>query len=163
MTTATATKPAAAPRKLKELEAKHILKNADGFAWREFLVRLPQGMAVADLIENPGLWRIVQGDARSALRKLDKLTIVDFAESVAAECIVQGASDSAVTLGKPRFTELATRATEVLPEDEHNRVVWVGLGYQVLRKRDGQALSHITVSRQQAERDLSNLRPRPVT
>jgi hypothetical protein len=154
-----ATKPAA--RAPHEIELAQLTKNAEGFAWREFLLRLPEGVVVADLIENPTVWRRVQGDARYALRKLDRLTIVTYAEDVAAECIVAGASDSGVTLGKPRFTELSTRATEVLAEDADNRVAWIGLGYCVLRKKDGQRLSHITPSRQQAERDLAGLRPRP--
>ena len=150
-----------APRAPQEIELAQLTKNADGYAWREFLLRLPEDVTVAELIENPAVWKRVQGDARFALRKLDRLVIVTYAEDVAAECIVAGASDSGVTLGKPRFTELTTRSTEILPEDENNRVAWIGLGYCVLRKRDGQQMSHITPSRHQAERDLASLRPRP--
>jgi hypothetical protein len=130
--------------------------------WREHFVRLPEGVEVKDLIERPELWSVIQGHPATALAKLDRVSVVDYEESVLAEAIVSSASERAVVLAKPRIFELTSRMVEAQFEDEHHVVKWMGVGYGVVRKRDGQLVSNITTSRLQAERDLVNLRPRRV-
>jgi len=167
--TATATKtetptvelPKEAPA-LKPLHPSAIAKQSEGQHWREWLIRLPQGMSARDLVERSDLWNVLQGDRSTAVSKLDRVSILDYEESVLCEAVVSSASDRAVVLAKPRFTELTSRLVESQLEDELHRVAWVGTGYCVVRKRDNQRMSHITVSRMQAERDLIGLRPRPV-
>jgi hypothetical protein len=151
-----------APARHKALHPRSVAKQADGFVFREWVVRLPFGMSVNDLIEQPTLWRIVQGDPRTALQKLDRVVVLDFDEAVAAEAIVSAASDTSVTLARPRLTDLQSRTTEPQIEDELHRVVWDGGNYVVKRKSDGQVMTQPTPSRRQAERDLANLRPRRV-
>jgi hypothetical protein len=161
--TATAEKPTAeAPKDvpLKPLHPSCIAKHHDGMCWREWLVRLPEGMAVKDLIEHPDLWSVLQGHPATAVTKLDRISIVDYNEEVLAEAIVSSANDRSVVLGKPKLTELMSRMVEGQFEDELHKVKWMGVGFGVVRKRDGQLVSNITTSRLQAERDLVNLRPR---
>jgi hypothetical protein len=145
-----------APRKTPMIEPDHVLPQSDGFAWAEYLVRLPREATLQDL-NDPGLWRKVQS-GRQPLRRLDKLRIVSYAEDWLVECTVAGAMQNGVSLSKPVKTDLPAR-TEQLFEDALYRVTWVGIGYQVIRKRDGAPVSMPTMSKAMAERDLKNQYP----
>jgi hypothetical protein len=80
-------------------EPDHVLPQSDGFAWAEYLVRLPGEATLQDL-NDPGLWRKVQS-GRQPLRRLDKLRIVAFDETWLVECTVAGATQNGVSLSKP--------------------------------------------------------------
>jgi hypothetical protein len=129
----------------------------EGFQWREILVRLPIDATLQDLNE-PTLWRLVQGDPRKALCRLDRVAIIDHGETWLAEAVVSGATGQGVTLAGVKKTDLPPR-TEVLLETEDYRTAFVGSGYATLRKKDGQIMTPVTLSKAAAERDHRNLIP----
>src|SRR5262245_11930019 len=81
------------PRKLPEVGPLHIKINSAGFAWRDILVRLPEG-AIQDDLRTPSIWKKAQGDAQTALVKLDHLFILAFDESWFARAVVTHATST---------------------------------------------------------------------
>jgi hypothetical protein len=144
-----------------EIDPSRVTCNVAGFCWREFEVRLPCGATLQDL-NRPDLWRMVQLSPRIALRRLDRVSVLAYDESWIAECVVSGATETGVTLAKPRVTELQAR-TEVLFQDGTYRVQWQGDGYAAVRVRDGQVMTPSRPNATLAERDLKALYPQRVT
>lgn len=144
-------------RTIPVVRPESVTVNSAGFAFRDVFVRLPQG-AILDDLKEPSLWRIVQ-KGNNALRKFDKLTIVEFNEEWIAEAIVSGANNTVVSISKPRKTDLPERF-ERLFSDGTYRVVWEGSGYYVERIRDSAKVSDVFQNAAIAERALVNLYPK---
>ena len=139
-----------------EIDQRNVTLNANGFGWREFMVRLPAGM-VADNLKEPSLWAKVQ-KGPNALRKHDRVYAVAFDESWVAEAIVIDADKEKAVLAKPRLTTFGERFDKLF-ETEDYRTVWMGEGYVVERKSDGHRMTQPVHSAAIAERDLRNLYP----
>lgn len=146
-------------RKL-EIDPAWVKLQAEGFCWRVFQVRLPEGAALADLNEAPTLWRLVQASRSVALRKFDHVAIVAFDESWLVEAVVGAATALTVTLAGIRKTDMPARY-DTLPQTEDFRVKWYGNGYAVERKRDGQRVSDVVPTVFEAERHMLNRYSRP--
>lgn len=144
-------------RSVPVIDPAEVKLQHEGFQWREILVRLPMDATLQHLNE-PALWRLVQGDPRKALCRLDRISIIDHGETWLAEAVVSGATGHGVTLAGIKKTDLPPR-TELLLETEDYRTAFVGSGYATLRKKDGQIMTPITLSRAAAERDHRNLIP----
>lgn len=159
MPTATAVKektgsggPPPPERKLPEVDPQFVAVNGEGFAWRDFMVRLPED-AIADDLKEPSLWRRVQNTPQVALRKHDHLYIVAFDESWAAETVVTHASNTEAVISKPRLISFDPRTKPFYHTDEYT-VAWYGNGYAVKRIKDLQRVSQVVTSEAVAERDL---------
>lgn len=137
------------------IDPANVSAQSEGIHWREILVRLPASATLADL-NDEAIWKKVQGSHMTALRRLDRVHICAFDESWIADAIVSGATGVGVTLAGIRKTDLPPR-TQKLYEDDQYRVAWVGTGYVVERKKDGQRMTQPVVSVAQAERDLRNI------
>lgn len=134
--TETTTAPAAPRAPLKPLQWSAVRKNYDGFAFSEYLVRLPLGMTINDIYGDPSLWSAIQGGG-NGLKKLDRLTLVDYHENVCATALVSSSNNSAAVLTKPQIFELQTRSVEADYSTELYRTVWGGSGWATFRKSDG--------------------------
>jgi hypothetical protein len=149
-------------RKPPVIDPTFVQRQSEGFVWSEFQVRLPEGATVADLNENPDLFRLVQNSS-VRLRRFDKLRIFDFDETWMVETIVVEATDRGVTLPATasglRKLDLPPRNL-ALPEDDLYRVTWVGNGFRVTRKRDGQRMGDVHATIHAAARHMETLRPR---
>jgi hypothetical protein len=139
------------------IDPRNVIVNADGFAFRSFMARLPEG-AIADDLKEPRIWRKVQQGAYP-LRKHDHVYVVAYDESWVAECIVADANPKQVVLAKPRLTQFPERFDKLLETDEY-RICWLGNGYRVQRKSDGVYVSPLVPVAAIAERDLHNQYPR---
>jgi len=134
-----------------------VTLNSDGFAWRTFLIRLPQGMTAADL-SDPNIWMKVQV-SKWCLRKFDRLFLVAFNEDWVADVMVTSADGKRAVLGKPKIEAMPDRYDKPLETDDY-RVEFVGGGrYAVFRKSDGHRMTEPAATLQFAERDLQNLYP----
>jgi hypothetical protein len=139
------------------IDPRSVSLNADGFAFRSFMARLPEG-AIADDLKEPAIWRKVQRGSYP-LRKHDHVYVVAYDESWVAEAIVVDADTKQAVLAKPRITQFPPRFDKLFETDEY-RVAWVGNGYRVQRKSDGQFVTQAVHSAALAERDLNNMYPR---
>lgn len=161
MTTA-ATKeaaPAVAQALPLQIDPNQLKVQSEGFCWREFLLRLPQGMNADDL-KRTDIWRRVQ-TSRVTLRRHDRLYIVAHDESWVADAIVSAANATDVSLAVGRVVSFPER-TRPLFSDDLYRIVWTGAGFVVERKRDGHAMTQPVNSEAVAERELRLLYPRRV-
>jgi hypothetical protein len=132
--------------------------NRGGTVWTEWHVRFPEDGILDDLKE-PGIWKLVQGDRFKAFRTLDELRIVAFDQSWIARCIVAHAGRDHAVLSKPQIVSMPPRR-ENLYQDDLYRVAFVGNGYTVIRKKDGQRVTGVVASAAVAQFDLQNLYPR---
>jgi hypothetical protein len=147
-------------RRLPEIDPSFVVLNADSFAYRQLMVRLPEGV-IADDLKEPSLWTRVQASRSVALRKHDHLYIVAFDESWAADAIVTQANAEAVVLSKPRLIPFTERI-KPLYSDGTYAVAWYGNGFAVKRLSDGVRMTQIAANEALAERDLARLYPRPL-
>ena len=148
----------AAERRAPQIQSRCVFKQATGFMWAEWLVRLPRGF-LADDLKEPTVWRDVQADRNTALRMFDRLFLIAWDETWAAEAVVAQADSISAILAKPRIISLAERSTPLFHDDTY-RVVWDGVGYFVERKKDNQRMTSSAATPQIAERDLAALYPR---
>jgi len=144
-------------RKSPAIDPNRVTLNADGFCWREFMVRVPAEF-VADDLKDPTVWRKNQA-ARNALRKYDRVMIVAYDESWIAEAIVASADYKGAVLAKPRLTTLPQRYDKLF-EDDTYRVAFIGHGYVVERKADGHRMTQPVANADLAARELTALYPR---
>jgi len=149
-----------AARKSPEIDPAFVVLNADSFAYRQFMVRLPEG-AIADDLKEPSLWARVQSNRNVALRKHDHLYIVAFDESWAADAIVVQANGNAAVISKPRLVAFSDRVKSLYSDGTY-AVAWYGNGFAVKRLSDGTRMTQIVVNEALAERDLGRLYPRPI-
>ena len=102
-------KPAVPPdRKIPTIDPAFVVLNADSFAFRQFMVRVPEG-AIADDLKEPLLWSRVQANRNVALRKHDHLYIVAFDESWAADAVVVQANADVAVISRPRILKQILR------------------------------------------------------
>jgi hypothetical protein len=154
-------KPAIPPdRKLPTIDPAFVALNADSFAYRQFMVRLPEG-AIADDLKEPSLWARVQANRNVALRKHDHLYIVAFDESWAADAVVVQANAEVAVIAKPRIIRFAERLKPLYSDGTYT-VAWYGNGFAVKRLADGTRMTQIVANEALAERDLGRLYPRPL-
>ena len=144
-----------------EVDPKQVIRNNDGFGYRDFAVRLPAG-ATADCLKSPEIWRRVQGAKGVSLRRHDHLYLVAFDETWAAECLVADADAGKAVLTKPRIHQFDLGRFDNLFSDELYRVAWTGGGYIVERKSDKAVMSNPVPNTALAERDLTRLYPKQV-
>ena len=147
-------------RRLPVVDPAFVTLNANGFAWRDWMVRLPEG-AIADDLKEPSLLARVQGRVEKAFRRHDHVYLVAFDESWAADAIVTDANSREVVLSKPRIVAFEKRTRQFFSDDKYG-VAWFGNGYAVRRKDDGERVTEVVSSEALAERDLARLYPRPL-
>ena len=136
-------------------------RNRAGTFWCEWHVRFPEG-GIADDLKEPGIWRRVQDDANTALKRFDEVRIIAFDASWVAHAVVAHATGNSVVLGKPAITKLPEQR-ENLYQDDRYYVKFVGNGYGVFRKTDDQKMMNDTwPSAALAEKALINLYPKRV-
>ena len=98
-------------------------------------MRAPEGL-IQDDLRDPKIWKAVQQNRVTALRKMDHLEILAFDESWLANCVVTFAPGTECRLAIRRvgnFREVG----ETLFQDSVYTVFWSGGGYAVQRKSDG--------------------------
>lgn len=134
---------AAASRKVPEIKAKAVTWNNEGFAWREALVRLPEGMTLQDLNDHPEVWRQVQESNLASFRRFDKVRAVAWDESWIAEAVVNHADRGQVILAGIRKIDFPRREIALF-EDNTYKVEWLGSGYGITRKSDGVMMGNQT-------------------
>lgn len=142
-------------RKVPVIQASNVTLNNGGFAWREFQVRLPDGM-IADDLKDPAVWRQVQTSV--GLVKHDRVYLIAFDDTWVAEAIVASADRDGVVLAKPRLTTFPDRYNG-LYEDETYRVTWNGVGYCGVRKADGRKVTTLHPMPEMAEREIRQMNP----
>jgi hypothetical protein len=147
-------------RKAPVIDPAFVVLNADSFAYRQFMVRLPEG-AIADDLKEPSLWTRVQANRNVALRKHDHLYIVAFDESWAADAVVVQANAELAVISKPRIIRFAERLKPLYSDGTYT-VAWYGNGFAVKRLADGARMTQIVANEALAERDLGRLYPRPL-
>ncbi len=129
------TNPSVVSPALPEVDARSVTVNADGFAWREVLVRLPAGMTADDL-RSPKVWRKVQGNPQFALRRLDHLFVLSHDESWMVRAVVTYADSTEAMLAIEKvstFREIG----KALYSDGTYRVAWTGGSFVIERVSDG--------------------------
>jgi hypothetical protein len=136
---AVVTPEAEGPRKAPDIDPSGVKVDVDGLVTRSVVVRLPAGMIANDL-GLPSIWRRVQNTPVKALRKLDRLLLISWDESVAYSCIVAEAGPSSVSLSVPVKHELKTREQPYFADDKY-RVAWSGVRFQVVRISDNHVVS----------------------
>jgi hypothetical protein len=142
------------------LKPSAVIVDTEGFATRRVFARLPENFA-AQSLEDPNLWKLVQGDQNKSLRLFDRVTLVAFDETWFAETVVVRADMLAAVLSKPKITLIPARYDRLF-EDDLYRVKWYGSGYAVERKSDGHRMTNLAANAVLAERDLARLYPSKV-
>ncbi|RWJ37462.1 hypothetical protein [Mesorhizobium sp.] len=140
------------------VDPKKVIMNNNGFGWRDFLVRLPEG-ATADCLKDPLIWKRVQNAKGVSFVRHDHLYIVAFDDTWAAEAIVADSDAGKAIITKPRIHTFPDRFDNLF-EDELYRIKWTGIGYVVERKADKAIVSHPAPNIALAERDLARLYPK---
>lgn len=135
-----------------------VVQNYAGFAFNEYLVRLPIDAVADDLNSNRDMWRKVQ-KSNHALVKFDRLFIISYDETWTAECFVAQANGQSVTLSKPRISALPERGEKLLNDGTY-RISWNGAGYVVIRIRDNFKVDGPFANAVLAERALAQMYPK---
>src|SRR5262249_15635549 len=78
MTMVAETQATADARSPPAMKANCLTWQAQGYAFREAFVRLPNGMLLEDLIDVPTVWRLVQSAPQQRLQRFDRVTAVAF-------------------------------------------------------------------------------------
>jgi hypothetical protein len=143
-----------------QIEHARVTKNTDGFAVRDWFVRLAKGMTAED-VRRPEVWRGVQGKPEKALRTFDTVTCVGFDQDFRLEGFVEHADGRGVVLAVQKINALKPRFEPML-ETENFRITWVGHGYGVQRKSDGHIMGRAESSVALAERQLRQYEPAKV-
>ena len=156
------TEPAAeTTRKEPAIQVNCVWRNRAGSRWCEWDCILPEGAGV-DALEVPGLWWRVQQHGGSALKRHDEVRIRAFDSSWVAHCYVAHASLTEVILNTVHITKLSG-PREHLFEDDLYAVRFVGNGYAVFRKTDGQEMAPAVHSAAAAQSVLVNQYPQRVS
>ncbi|TPJ85521.1 hypothetical protein FJ434_16480 [Mesorhizobium sp. B2-5-13] len=146
-----------ADRQAPEIDPAGVTLQSTGFAWREYLVRVPADF-VADDLKLPEVWRKLQTGSRNGLKKFDHLFIVAFDESWLAEAIVASADGKGAVLCKPRITTMPERYDKLFSDGTY-RIEWNGFGFVTVRIRDGHVMTQPVPNAALAERLLAQLYP----
>jgi hypothetical protein len=149
-------------RKAPRVSPLDVTQQSAGQLWRVWHVRLPEGAVLDDLNACPEMWRNVQGNRQKAFVILDRATIVAHDGTWAViDAVVAGATDLAVSFAPKtiRKVDLNPR-TERLHESRDYRVSFLGNGYAVVRKSDGERVSDVFATPEQAASVLDRQYPR---
>ena len=130
----TETKATAAAPNVKEIDPAQVKLSTEGFAWREILVRMPEGM-VADDLRTPKIWKRVQKSRQTALIKFDHLFVLGFDESFAVRAVVTHATDSEAHLAIEKVLTFREQGQRFWG-DGTLEVFWDGSAYGVRRIAD---------------------------
>ena len=146
----------------KPIKPTALQWQSEGFCWREALVRLPQGATLQDLNDGPTIWRNIQDNKQTALRKWDRVRVVAFDELWFVDATVSHADHSKVVLCGIKKTDMPARSAAMF-QDETYKVDWLGSGYGVVRKSDGVPMGNQTFTLpEQAKMHLLSLYRRKV-
>ena len=143
-------------RGLPQVRTNMVTVNAEGFAWREIMVRMPAD-AIADDLKEPSIWRDIQHSAKR-LYEDDHLYIKAFDRSWAAEAVVASVNLEGATLGTFKIIKMHERTKPFLNDGTY-RVILHGVGFAVERIADGQIMSEVMQNEKLAERELVDLYP----
>lgn len=124
-------------------------------------IRLPEGVIADHLNSNTDLFRRIQANQTTSLRKFDTLLLIAYDETWAAEALVIEAGSTGVAIGKPRITELPRRREHLL-NDGKFKIAWIGNGYAVLRVSDNFQMTNAFANVVLAEKALVGLYPTPL-
>ncbi len=122
-------------REPPEFDYKALQWNSEGFAWRTALVRAPKDLTAADLQNYPEkLWKKVQGNPATALRRWDRLTILASDESwMIPDAIVAEAAKGRVVLTNFKILTLQARTERFATDDGLYVIEWEGAGFACFR------------------------------
>jgi hypothetical protein len=136
------------------IEPENVQEQVAGLCWTEYLVTMPPGMVLQDL-DDPRVWRNVQGfgSARSGLRPLDRLSIIDFDMTFLVEARVCSATEEGASISIIKKVDLPQRNMN-LPEIETHRLAYSGRAYVVVNKKTGRPVGAHYVSLAEATRAL---------
>lgn len=150
-----------APRVAPQIHVNCVQRNKAGAVWCQWSVRFPEG-GIADDLKEPGIWKRIQDNPNTALKRFDEVRILAHDASWMAHAVVAHATGNAVILAKPVITKLPEQQ-ENLYQDERFYVKFVGNGYGVFRKTDDlKMVSDAWPSAALAETALRNLYPTKV-
>ena len=145
MTTVTKTKAKPAPEvEVPEIDPNRVTESHAGFAWRDVLVRMPEG-ATQDDLRNPKIWRRVQARRGHALRKLDHLFVLAHNESWAVRAVVTHATSTEAHLAFEKVLGFREQDQRFHTDGTHE-VFWDGSGYGIRRVSDGVRTSSVVYS-----------------
>ncbi len=146
----------------KQPEIRDVQVNDAGFAFRNVMVRLPEGMTADDL-RDPKIWRRIQiGDMSHRLLKYDHLFILSFDETWFCNAIVSYADQASAALA---ILKVGTfhEVDKALYADGTYKVTWTGAGFGVQRVSDNVMTSNQTHSTEAlAITALRNLYPKKI-
>ena len=139
----------AAPTK-PQLAPKHVTLNDAGHAYRNIVVRMPQGM-VADDLRDPKIWKLVQQTSHSALLKYDHLLLLTFDEGQAIRAMVTHATADEVHLMIESVKTFRAVGQDQFYNNGVLEIHWTGNGYGVRtiatgQPIDGQSHSSLTAA-----------------
>ncbi|WP_370301572.1 hypothetical protein [Pseudooceanicola sp.] len=144
----------------KKIDPRYVYAESHGHCSRSWFVRLPMGM-LADDLKDPTIWSQVQNDRTKALRRHDRLYLVEHDELFAAEARVTEATSTAAALGILKVISFPERLTPLF-DDGTYAVRWCPSGYYVIRKEDQAQLGTHFGSEALAIRHLQSRYPRNV-
>lgn len=131
----------------------------EGICYRVMQVRAPKECTPQMVADRPDLWRRIQVSPK-ALRRLDEVRVLAYDETWMLTAVVGGATAAGVSLAPKtiKVFELPAR-TENLPGDENYQVNFVGSGYAVIRRNDGQQMGETVATIPLAEMQLRRCYP----
>jgi hypothetical protein len=150
-------------RKAPRIDPRDVTAQSAGYHWKNWYVRLPETATLTDLNESPEMWLSVQGGMQTAMRVLDRVTLISHDKTwVVPDAIVAGATATGVSFAKASIKKIdLDPRTERLLDTPEYRVVFVANGFAVERKSDGHMMGGESFSSaQRAATYLDTLYPR---
>ena len=144
----------------KKIDPRHLHIDSMGHHTRQWFARLPQGM-MADDLKDPAVWSRVQGDRNKALRRHDRLYLVDYDEAFALDARVTDATGSAAVLALQKIISFPERITPLFNDGTYC-VKWGGEGFYAMRLTDHVQMGPCFGSEALAIRHIQNLYPQAV-
>lgn len=144
----------------KKIDPRQLHIDSMGHHTRQWFCRLPQGMKADDL-KSPAIWSRVQGDRAKALRRHDKLYLVDYDEAFAVDARVTDVTGDAAVLALQKIISFPERLTPLFADGVY-AVRSGGDGYYVMRLADHVQMGPCFGSEALAIRHIQNLYPRAV-
>ena len=151
-----------AGRKIPQIGPQHLIWDLIGIELRHGVINAPPELIADDTKRtDEWMWGKLQRHPQKALRAEDQLLIRAFDRSWRVRAIVSAADVRSVVLAGFQVISTPQRQKPLL-EDENYRLIWVGNGFRVQRKRDGQLVSQVLPTERLAEIELRNQYPTPL-